>query len=77
MSDWKPIETAPKDGTHVLAYSPHEGQYVCWWGQWNMWQNNEVSEMDGDIIDQSPTHWMPLGDPPQQPHEKQKGDSDE
>lgn len=31
MSEWQPIETAPKDGTDILVYSANEGQAVAWW----------------------------------------------
>ena len=61
--EWQPIETAPKDGTPVLAYgySPHyPDEYftrIQWWADGiGYWAAHSVS-----II---PTHWMPLPDPP-------------
>jgi hypothetical protein len=59
MSEWQPIETAPKDGTTVILFcdryaSPDVadvGSYEQ--GQWVM--NGSGWE---------PTHWMPLPNPP-------------
>lgn len=31
MSEWMPIETAPKDGTHVLAQDAAGQMYVIFW----------------------------------------------
>ncbi|KFB11013.1 DUF551 domain-containing protein [Nitratireductor basaltis] len=63
MSEWRPIKTVPKDGTHFLAYSP--GKYYqcfeCWWEEglqhWQFWID------DWDAAPE-PTHWMPLPQPP-------------
>jgi hypothetical protein len=62
MDEWKPIETAPKDGTDVLAIWDVPGRLkpygVVWWedGSWHEYDiENEVSD---------PTHWMPLPEPP-------------
>jgi hypothetical protein len=72
---WKPIETAPKDGTDILAALLYRDggdggvQTIRWhepWGQWVMAgcligiQNNVKDDENCD-----PTHWMPL---PQSPH---------
>lgn len=75
MSEWQPdADTAPKDGTHVLAcygpYGPHWGfdqrppAVVHYW-------NNPGEEgfylSSGGNPDEEPflfTHWKLLGDPP-------------
>jgi hypothetical protein len=57
--EWLPIETAPKDGTSILAYvktspKPRHGrcQIVYWNGQW--------VDTGGPIWAGVVTHWMPL-----------------
>lgn len=55
-TQWRPIETAPKDGTHVLAF--HNGPiWTVWWSDTQMWH-------DSNDYDYRPTHWMPLPNPP-------------
>lgn len=67
---WQPIETAPKDGTHIIAWRatakpPHcESMYFVPYdedgnGLWHWVQ-------DGDSPSENfPTHWMPLPPPPE------------
>lgn len=65
MSAWQPIDTAPKDGTWVLAYSPN--------GNWRRisWGKNRFNEACWTSVDwwfferEEFTHWMPLPEPPQ------------
>ena len=65
MTRWRPIETAPKDGTEVLVFVPPNrlsvNPFVAqarnptgaqWWAR-----------RVGSI---KPTHWMPLPDPPEE-----------
>lgn len=55
--EWRPIETAPKDGTPIIALwaqkdSKH-AESVYWSdGAW-------IWEQDGDSPAQDPTHWVP------------------
>ena len=63
--EWQPIDTAPRDGTNILLFvcgSVIEG----WWcEQWNDWEVVCLSShVCGSIDDGTPTHWMPLPDPP-------------
>ena len=66
MSEWKPIDTAPKDGTRILAFWPDSGDGVdneaearTWWEN-DRWENPWGSS----LYDPPPTHWMPLPPPP-------------
>lgn len=66
--EWRPIESAPKDGTGVLLYGmPSEHAGVSWQkatvlsgyydkldGAWC----STTSAWDGPFV--KPTHWMPL-----------------
>jgi hypothetical protein len=76
MSDWQPIETAPKDGTPVWLWwpSPDSEAITGWWSEgWYEgdrlvrsdagWVGNEASSHRLDEWSQ-PTHWMPLPAPP-------------
>ena len=72
MSEWQPIETAPKDGTWVLLFDPedeyaHVGAFVEFpatedhplvkhWGGIYISGKGFMSWMN-------PTHWMPLPEP--------------
>lgn len=57
-AQWQPIETAPKDGRHVLAWRIHSGtsKVTRWFGPWNAWAFDNACW--------HPTHWQPLPDPP-------------
>lgn len=61
-NEWREIESAPKDGTRILAVC---GPHVCllaWGGKrppgWKMGGDY------GQSFWGTPTHWMPLPDPP-------------
>lgn len=55
MSEWKPIEAAPKDGTDILIWSQNE----YWIG---LWLKSKCCFVDDcyEIFEEPPTHWMPL-----------------
>lgn len=72
MSEWKPIETAPKDGTEILLleYLSEDDYGSVDRGCWGF---VETSDYNGEkIYDwlsnyghiEEPTHWMPLPEPP-------------
>ena len=70
MTEWEPIETAPKDGTAILVCGryPHYRKELAiiriqWWDT----QTDKWANVSDPII---PTHWMPL---PDLPEEKSEG----
>lgn len=64
MSEWMPIETAPKDGTRILISSPTDGVLSSHFdgGNWQgrPWRPVRSAEYEAS----KPTHWMPLPAPP-------------
>lgn len=63
MSEWQPIETAPKD-QRLLLFFPTAGMVAT--GYWAIfdeaWQGEPFTEEDRPL----PTHWMPLPELPEQ-----------
>lgn len=69
MGEWKPIETAPKDGTEILVRGPQRDGGVyhdvqAWPDGWTgmPWPVALMDYAAGE-----PTHWMPLPEPPGTP----------
>lgn len=60
---WQPIETAPKDGTKILANFTHPE--VEYWPVVAYWTDAvDMQRWAGFPRDAQPTHWMPLPQPP-------------
>ena len=64
MSEWQPIETAPKDNKSILGYHPFStGSFriltMLWDRNYRTWRADVHS-----YIHFKPTHWMPIPDPP-------------
>ena len=64
MTDWQPIETAPRDGGHVIVYVVLGNDLpTVTLGKWNVtfqrWDIGWSGYVKGE-----PTHWMPLPPPP-------------
>jgi hypothetical protein len=70
MSEWQPIEAAPKDGTPILVVT-RSGQYVVTWlteGETDQnftgWYVTDNKHGPFSLRGYAPTHWMPLPTPP-------------
>ena len=59
MSNWQPIESAPKDGTQVLGFDEFSGVCECVQYLKDEWVTTWDHEDFGRI-----SHWMPLPVPP-------------
>jgi hypothetical protein len=42
-NEWQPIETAPKDGTHIIAWNKTHGEKMCCW-YWHENTNDQLEE---------------------------------
>ena len=67
--EWQPIETAPKDGSSILAW--REGWYRPIYVRWvlnprtgtEFW-NDEIEWDAYELENEPPTHWLPMPGPP-------------
>lgn len=78
MSEWQPIETAPKDDDLILLYLEGSGVRPGYWDDDQRWDDKlkryvegngrwlavESQCLTGGGWQTAPTHWMPLPDPP-------------
>lgn len=73
MSQWQPIETAPKDGTKIdlwgrnLLTFDKRGERITDvdWGPVRDWMGHERNDWrHGRGEDFEPTHWVPIPSPP-------------
>ncbi len=65
MTDWKPIKTAPKDGSDFLGYTKHGDCHVIFYDERLLAPSHCWHKADGlayhcDLF----THWMTLPPPP-------------
>jgi len=71
MSDWQPIETAPKDGTEILVFVP-PSTYTRGYVRSVQWRDHDIDFWHVEdnkhgpfpLRGGSPTHWIPLPEPP-------------
>lgn len=74
MSEWQPIETAPKDGTKILVWTHHDEVEVSEWyeSKGETYEPVEGTEYFRPVTKvyhsgwngNTPTHWMPLPEAP-------------
>lgn len=77
MSEWQPIETAPKDGTYVLVgnaggawVAGYCATYQSGFSPANPWlslflNHDHIKAKAGERRSFVPTHWMPLPKAPE------------
>jgi hypothetical protein len=58
--NWQPIETAPKDGSSILAYNATSKKMILL--EWRDYEDSWCVTWNGQKSDC--THWMPLPEPP-------------
>ena len=75
QNGWRSMETAPKDGTAILAACPSANNiFIAAWRTWHYdllredvttwWSNGAKNSYQPDQLILEPTHWMPLPDLP-------------
>lgn len=75
MSEWQPMETAPRNGKEILIWVKFESEYgfydlALWSEEKNKWLTNCICE-DSDI-----KAWFSLPEPPRKKHECKHNYSD-
>ncbi|MBB3997206.1 hypothetical protein GGR04_001027 [Aureimonas pseudogalii] len=67
MSDWQPIETAPKDGSTILLARFMADEVQVSTGSWNLYPVLGEDGFNGfnGYLDRAPTHWMPVPERPE------------
>lgn len=60
---WRPIDTAPKDGTSILLGHRHAAFDGYWSDEAGGWVNGQTNRYD-ELLTYEPTHWQPLPTPP-------------
>jgi hypothetical protein len=64
--NWQPIETAPKDGTHILLFIEDQAIEAWWDDSWDEWSTAYLSSHGCGCCSSSnetPTHWAVLDKP--------------
>lgn len=67
MSEWQPIETAPKDGRAIMVWmsadenGPHCFAPISITGDGKWWDDSTGDQIE---VLRSATHWMPLPNAP-------------
>ena len=75
--EWQPIETAPRDGSEIIAFGIRGGDYgytsdekawtgVSWSNSLKLWIETKAAPRYSNGF--KPTHWIPLPLPPKDAH---------
>jgi hypothetical protein len=70
ITPWRPMDSAPRDGTRILAYDINEGIVVVDWdhdsvfGRKKCWCFTPCEDDYNSRRECFPTHWAPLPEPP-------------
>jgi hypothetical protein len=68
MTEWQPIDTAPRDNSIILLAGIDDlGDQVVGEGYWEtyLWWNGEHNDPEWSWgWEAEPTHWMPMPEPP-------------
>jgi hypothetical protein len=65
MSEWQPIETAPRDGAVVLLADFNRPTWKVYSALWDTtWRKPSWRTIDNRGLYDKATHWMPLPTPP-------------
>lgn len=66
MSDWKPVSTAPIDGSDIDVWAKDRRYTDCHYhlGDWLHWAYKGVDDEPRWDAIEGVTHWMPLPTPP-------------
>lgn len=79
MTEWQPIETAPKNpegegiGPEILIWYEHS--HTIYHAKWfiengcGSWHRKETSIGQAPLMQHEVTHWMPSPQPPEAPNE--------
>lgn len=57
-NDWRPMESAPRDGSRIMLYIPGRGAFEGWWK--TDFAGNEAYWMDDQDSEPDPVAWRPL-----------------
>lgn len=63
MSEWRPIETAPRNETFLAVLDCGGDKMICTM-RWPVAESKNARDDNSDFIRERVTHWMPLPEPP-------------
>jgi len=63
-SEWYPIETAPKNGAHILSYYETGEVFITWWAEERNGWVSDFSLENGSV--ENPVKWSVLPIVPQE-----------